>query len=390
MELARGCTGGCDFCGCFSFWSGRHRYYSLERVIQRIKELKEKYKINHINLSDDNFMQNKKMVLEFSKKLIEYKINITWDTRARVNDLDLDILKIMKEAGCSEILVGIESADDIVLNTMNKKIHSNEQYHAVENILNCEILPILSLILGYSSETDSSIDKTLCLLLCLYMRGQPLVAYFHILNIVPGTRLYTKLIDKIQTDEITQYLSKMKMGNSKICEEDEKLIVNNPEIFSTFYYVSSEHSIGLLRFISNIVPLLMENYPYTLFLLKTIELSFMKLFKNFYYLEEKNINNKSSVEIFEDFINYIDNLYSKNILIGNILKFETIVHRAKKKNSFKKAVFIFEIDVVVLIDEIKNNIDNFKLKNYNKNKYVYLIEKVDSNVRILKGVQKRL
>lgn len=93
VELARGCSGGCTFCGCFSFWCGKHRYFSIEKVFQQVSLIVEKYGINHVYLSDDNFLSNKDMVNRVCDEFIERNLDISWDSRGRVNDMDYEILK---------------------------------------------------------------------------------------------------------------------------------------------------------------------------------------------------------------------------------------------------------------------------------------------------------
>ncbi len=161
VELARGCSGGCEFCGCFSFWCGQHRYFDINKMFDHIQQLIDQYEINHIYLSDDNFTSDNVMVERVCNKFRDRNWELTWDTRGRVNDMDLDLLRKMKQAGCSEILIGIESSDDFVLKNMNKRIISDQQYQAVINVMEAGIVPILSLILGYEGETESSINNTI-------------------------------------------------------------------------------------------------------------------------------------------------------------------------------------------------------------------------------------
>lgn len=189
VELARGCNGGCEFCGCFSFWCGQHRYFSIDYVVENIYNLYNNYQINHIYLSDDNFMNNKEKVKEVTDAFQKNNLPITWDTRGRIDDLEQDILEDMKASGCTEILLGLESSDDQVLKKMNKKIDSSIQYQAIKKVMDVGIIPILSLILGYEGETSDSINKTLRLLIRLAFLNKPMAIYFHMLSIVPGTSI---------------------------------------------------------------------------------------------------------------------------------------------------------------------------------------------------------
>ncbi len=182
-------------------------------MFDHIQQLIDQYEINHIYLSDDNFTSDNVMVERVCNKFRDRNWELTWDTRGRVNDMDLDLLRKMKQAGCSEILIGIESSDDFVLKNMNKRIISDQQYQAVINVMEAGIVPILSLILEYKKETESSINNTIHLLLKLYRIEKPIVAYFHICSIVPGTRLYDKNVDSLLKNGAEEIIKKLKYGD---------------------------------------------------------------------------------------------------------------------------------------------------------------------------------
>ena len=66
---------------------------------------------------------NKKRVVEFCEKLIENKTKLTWACSARLHDIDEEIAKLMKQAGCIHINFGLESGSQKILGNIKKDIN---------------------------------------------------------------------------------------------------------------------------------------------------------------------------------------------------------------------------------------------------------------------------
>lgn len=375
VELARGCSGGCEFCGCFSFWCGQHRYFSVDYVFENICNLYDKYRINHLYISDDNFMENRMVVMEVCKTFQKINLPITWDTRGRIDELDDELLKEMRDAGCTEILLGLETSDDDILEKMNKKISSSIQYKAIKKVMDVGIIPILSLILGYEDETPNSINKTLMLLIKLAFLNKPMAIYFHMLSIVPGTRLYNEKKNNLDLEYLDERLKKIELGNSKILPQDVKLIKTFPSIFSTFYYVKSNIDIKKLISVAAYAPILCINFPYTLYLVNSLAL---KLFDFIVSLPEEH---DDTIKII-NFLNEINKKFEGISPIQDMLKYEYTLYQAKScKNEVERFCIVTQTDIMHLRNEIKCK-DCIDIRNQ---KCQYLIKKEESKIRVFQS-----
>jgi len=87
--------------------------------VAEIKECIDKYGIYQFRFSDDMFTANKKRVLEICK-LIK-PLDIAWRISCRVKPFDLEIAEALYGSGCKEVSLGVESFDNYVLKTLNKK-----------------------------------------------------------------------------------------------------------------------------------------------------------------------------------------------------------------------------------------------------------------------------
>ena len=156
---SRGCTGKCTFCDRRVF-GNRLRAHSAEYVIKLIKDLYYNYRIRDIQFEDDNFMLFRKRLLKICEMLKKEKLNITWSCQVRVDMVDFEILKKMKEAGCWMILYGVESGSQKVLDLMRKGISKEKIEKAIDITHKAEILCKGFFITGFLNEDGSSLKET--------------------------------------------------------------------------------------------------------------------------------------------------------------------------------------------------------------------------------------
>src|SRR3989344_1476246 len=119
---SRGCPFRCAFCSKIS--GTKYRAHSIERVINEIKILLDEYGAKDIIFRDDTFTINRSFVFDLCKKIKEDGLNkrMEWSCMTRVNLVDLELLKTMKEAGCWSIHYGVESGNQRLLDLIDKSI----------------------------------------------------------------------------------------------------------------------------------------------------------------------------------------------------------------------------------------------------------------------------
>lgn len=154
MYSGRGCLFHCNF--CYRMNKGL-RARSSENVIDEMRELKGRYKIDYIGFFDELLMNSPDRVEDFCTKLIKAKLDMHWDCNGRLNFAKPDVLKLMKEAGCVFINYGIESLDEKALKTMNKNLTVRQITEGIENTLAAGISPGYNIIFGNIGETAESL-----------------------------------------------------------------------------------------------------------------------------------------------------------------------------------------------------------------------------------------
>jgi len=106
---SRGCPGQCTFCQptIEKMFGRKIRFSGSDYVVDQIRYLKEKFKLDFFVISDDTFITKKKRVLELCEKIVSEKINIFWRCQTRISLLDREIIRVMKRAGCFVIALGV-------------------------------------------------------------------------------------------------------------------------------------------------------------------------------------------------------------------------------------------------------------------------------------------
>ena len=161
IQTARGCTFNCSFCSSPRIWGRRIRFRSVSNVIAEIMYRKDFYGVSHFYFSDDTFNIVPERVRRLCKKIIFKNLNITFSCEARLNLVDKYTLKLMKEAGCVRMKVGLESGNDRILHLMKKRITVKEIRNAIRKIKEVNIPITAYVMIGMPTETTEEMMDTL-------------------------------------------------------------------------------------------------------------------------------------------------------------------------------------------------------------------------------------
>jgi anaerobic magnesium-protoporphyrin IX monomethyl ester cyclase len=185
IVTSRGCPYHCGYCSKPVFGS-RFRAQSAERVVAEMVHLKEKYGIKEIAFYDDSFTLDKKRADAIAGEIIARKLKVDWTCETRVNLVDKDLLRHMKESGCYAIAYGIESASPEIIETLQKDITPEQVKTAVRDTRDAGIQVVGYFMLGSPGETPETIRQTIALAKQLKVD----FAQFSVTTPFPGTDLY--------------------------------------------------------------------------------------------------------------------------------------------------------------------------------------------------------
>ena len=195
---SRGCPGNCTFCGSPLFWGRKVRFHSPEYFVNQL-ELLYKKGIHFFFFSDDTFMLKKGRVIEICREILGRGLKISWVAISRVDLVDEEILHWMRKAGCTQISYGVESGSEEIRNLLNKNIGTEQIKRAFTLTKRYGILTRAYFIYGSPNETWKTIQETIDLI----REIKPLSIIFYILDIFPGTSLYSDFLKRSGfTDDI--------------------------------------------------------------------------------------------------------------------------------------------------------------------------------------------
>jgi len=198
VSLTRGCPGTCTFCGSPRFWNQKVRSHSADYFVDQL-ELLYKKGVTFFYFSDDIFTMKKDRVIDICSQILYRGLNISWVAISRVNYINEEILYWMRKAGCIQISYGVESGSEKIRDLLNKNIKTDQIKKAFSLTLSYGILARAYFIYGCPGETWETIQETIELI----REIKPLSIIFYILDIFPGTRLYSDFKKKFKvTDDI--------------------------------------------------------------------------------------------------------------------------------------------------------------------------------------------
>lgn len=159
LITSRGCYGQCTFCDRATF-GNRCRAHSAEYVFKMMKELHYKYGIKSVLFEDDNFTLYRDRTMKLVELLKNADFKMHWGVCSRVDIIDPEMLKKMKEAGCWQILFGIESGSQKILDVIKKNITLNQVNEALKMTKEAGINTKGFFMMGHPTETKEDIEKT--------------------------------------------------------------------------------------------------------------------------------------------------------------------------------------------------------------------------------------
>ncbi len=157
---SRGCPSQCIFCDSHTIFGRKYRGRSAVNIFAEILHLKDSYDISQFDFVDDTITVDKKRIMELCSLIIKRGLNIKWMCNSRVNTVNLEMLELMKRAGCVRIDLGVESGDKNVLKVIKKGI-TVEQIRSVHDLAHKVGIETTTFIMvGNLGEDFSSVKKT--------------------------------------------------------------------------------------------------------------------------------------------------------------------------------------------------------------------------------------
>lgn len=163
MLTSRGCPYRCVFCPSSALWKGI-RFFSPEYVVGEIKELVEKYKVEHISMYDDLFALDKKRLEKIAEIIIREKLDerVMISCQGRANIFTEEICRILKSMNVIDVGFGFESGSERMLSYLKGNSVTVEQNRkAIKICKKYGLKAVGFFMVGSPGETREDIEKTI-------------------------------------------------------------------------------------------------------------------------------------------------------------------------------------------------------------------------------------
>ena len=205
LQTTRGCPFMCRFCSVPDISGNAFRFKPIERVIAEITAFPDPGPIKKLSKSmyivDDNFLSR----VQYTKDLLRALVPLR--KQKRVPDfscettfnvaLDEELLDLLRDAGCTTLIIGFESISESTLLSMDKKVNFCLPYaEGLKRIQSRGIAVMANFIVGFDTDTLSVFEDTLKFV------DDNLIVYpfFSILTPMPGTKLHEEFKDAGRLD----------------------------------------------------------------------------------------------------------------------------------------------------------------------------------------------
>ena len=157
----RGCYWGrCTFCDHGQGYFDQYRGMPAHQVIEQVKALKEKYQTEHFLFADESYPPAlfKKVI----QLLVEQNVGIKWTTLIRFEETlsDPELWRLAAQSGCCTLYYGMESANERVLNLMDKHVKKSVIEKNLREAAQAGIWNHVMAFYGFPGETREEAEET--------------------------------------------------------------------------------------------------------------------------------------------------------------------------------------------------------------------------------------
>jgi len=203
---SRGCSYNCYYCPYPMGFGRRIVHRDVRRVVDEIEELYRSRHVRAILFRDQVFTVDRNKTIALCDEMLRRRLRIQWVVETRLDRVDEEVLRKMKEAGCVRIHYGLESGDPTLFRRVGKDGAEKGMEQLIRNFLLTEKVGIhahMFVLIGLLGETRETIGNTIETI----RRIKPLTLQVAIVTPYPGTELYetVKRAGFLETDDFSRY-----------------------------------------------------------------------------------------------------------------------------------------------------------------------------------------
>jgi anaerobic magnesium-protoporphyrin IX monomethyl ester cyclase len=162
MMSSMGCPNQCIFC----LWpqtigGNKYRPRNPLKIAVEMEHVIKDWGAKEIYFDDDTFNVSVEHSIGVCNEIIDRGLWLPWITQARVDNMPLELLKKMKQAGCIKILFGVESGSQHILDNIKKRITVEQVKKTFKLCRKVEIKTHATFMIGLPGETKGTIEESI-------------------------------------------------------------------------------------------------------------------------------------------------------------------------------------------------------------------------------------
>ena len=209
-----------------------YRLKSPERIVSDIRYFYDHFGIHSFYFSHDAFTINQKMVSQVCDGIMNSGMNIQWRCTARVDCLTEELILKMKQAGMTQIELGVESGSLKMQKLIHKNLNLEKAKQTIAFLLKQKIKVTAFFMYGLPQETEQDINETLELVFHLIDMGIQSVSMSYC-KFTPNTELIQQYFDDLVLAPEIKVITEKTFG----LQEEMDVIRENKFLMPFFYHL---------------------------------------------------------------------------------------------------------------------------------------------------------
>jgi len=153
------CPFSCAFCG-FPEHAGKYQTADVDAVEWELNRLNKIKSLKGVTFVDDTFNVPVKRFKELLRMMIKNNYSFKWSSFFRCQYADKEMVEMMRDSGCENVLLGLESGSEQILKNMNKSASIEKYLEGIALLKEYGIMSMGNFIIGFPGETDETVQET--------------------------------------------------------------------------------------------------------------------------------------------------------------------------------------------------------------------------------------